>query len=88
MGAAKSDEVKENKDKQWRSVSIYKAVKSECLEEFKKKTLESTKWSEEEYNNSTKELFEKVKVSKLEDVENDLKKLVADIHYLRLKNKL
>ena len=33
------------------------------------------------------DLFEKVKVSKLEDVENDLKKLVADIHYLRLKHK-
>ena len=31
---------------------------------------------------------EKVKVFKLEDVENDLKKLVADIHYLRLKHKL
>ena len=88
MGAAKSDDVKETKDKQWRSVSIYKAVKSDCLEEFKKKTLETTQWSEEEYNNSTKDLFEKVKVSKLEDVENDLKKLVADIHYLRLKHKL
>ena len=50
--------------------------------------LEFNEISEEEYNNSTKELFEKVKVSKLEDVENDLKKLVADIHYLRLKNKL
>ena len=84
MGAAKSDEIKETKGKQWRSVSIYKAVKSECLEEFKKKTLETTKWSEEEYNNSTKELFEKVKVSKLEDVENDLKKLVETIRYKRL----
>ena len=87
MGAAKSDEVKETKEKQWRAVSIYKAVKSECLEEFKKKTLETTKWSEEEYKNSTKELFDKVKVSKLEDLKNDFKKLVADIHYLRLKNK-
>jgi len=87
MGAAKSQEVKETKEKQWRSVSIYKAVKSDCLEEFKNKTLETTKWSEVEYNNSTKELFEKVKVSKLEDIENDLKKLVAEIHYLRLKNK-
>ena len=68
-------------------ISIYKAIKSECLEEFKKKTIETTKWSEEEYNNSTKELFDKVKISKLEDVNNDLKKLVAIIHYLRLKNK-
>lgn len=84
MGAAKSDEVKEATEKQWRAVTIYKAVKSECSQEFKKKTLETTKWSEEEYNNYTKELFEKVKVSKIEDVKNDLKKLVEIIRYKRL----
>jgi len=84
MGAAKTDELKETKNKQWRSVTIYKAVKSECLEDFKNKTLETTKWSEEEYNSNTKELFEKVKVSKLEEVENDLKKLVETIRYKRL----
>jgi len=84
MGAAKSDEIKETKDKQWRSVSIYKAVKSDCLEEFKKKTLETTKWTEAEFEEKTKELFEKVKVSNLEDVKNDLKKLVEIIRYKRL----
>jgi hypothetical protein len=84
MGAAKSNELKETKEKQWRAVTIYKGVQSECLEEFKKKTLETTKWSEEEYNSNTKELFEKVKHFKLEEVKNDLKKLVETIRYKRL----
>jgi hypothetical protein len=49
MGAAKTEEIKETKDKQWRAVSIYKAVKSDCLEEFKIKTIKTTKWSETEF---------------------------------------
>ena len=84
MGAAKSDEIKENKEKQWRAISIYKAVKSDCLEEFKKKTIQTTKWSENEFEEKTKELFEKVKVSIFEEVENNLKKLVETIRYKRL----
>ena len=84
MGGAKSETIKETKEKQWRAVSIYKAVKSDCLEEFKKTTLESTKWSETEFNTFTNELFEKVKETTFEEVENDLKKLVETIRYKRL----
>ena len=84
MGAGKSETLKEDKVKQWRAVSIYKAVKSECLEEFKKITLETTKWSGTEFEEKTKELFEKVKVSKFEEVEQDLRKLVEIIRYTRL----
>ena len=84
MGSAKTETIKEDKNKQWRAVSIYKAIKSDCLEEFKKKTIETTKWSEEEFQEKTKELFEKVKKSKFEEVESDLKKLVETIRYKRL----
>jgi hypothetical protein len=87
MGAAKTENIKEEKEKQWRAVSIYKAVKSDCLEEFKNKTLETTKWSESDFENKTKELFEKIKQNKFELVESDLKKLVENIRYNRLKNK-
>ena len=83
MGAAKSDIVKEEKVKQWRAVSIYKAIKSDCLEDFKKRALEDTKWSEEIYQEKTKELFQKVKESSYENVENELKKLVETIRYFR-----
>ena len=89
MGAAKSDEVKgnkEDKEKQWRAVSIYKAVKSECFGEFKNKTIETTKWSETEFEDKTKELFKKVKLSNFEEVQNELKKLVEIIRYKRLNN--
>lgn len=84
MGGAKSETVKEDKIKQWRAVSIYKAVKSDCLEEFKNITLKTTKWSNETFEEKTKELFEKVKVSKFEDVESDLRKLVETIRYTML----
>ena len=64
-------------------VSIYKAIKSDCLEDFKKRVLEDTKWSEEIYQEKTKILFYKVKESTYEEVENDLKKLVEIIRYSR-----
>jgi hypothetical protein len=83
MGAAKSEVVKEEKVKQWRSVSIYKAIKSDCLEDFKKRALEDTNWSKEIYEEKTKILFQKVKESPYENVENDLKKLVETIRYMR-----
>jgi len=88
MGSAKTEIIKEDKTKQWRAVSIYKAIKSDCLEEFKNKTLETTKWNEEEFQEKTKELFEKVKISKFEEIENDLKKLVETIRYKRLSVKI
>ena len=86
MGAAKTEEIKETKDKQWRGVSIYKAVKSDCLEEFKIKTIKTTKWSETEFEDKTKELFKKVKLSNFEEVQDELKKLVEMIRYKRLNN--
>jgi hypothetical protein len=87
MGSAKTETIKEEKEKQWRAVSIYKAVKSDCIEEFKTKTLETTKWTESEFEKKTKELFDKIKSSKFEEVKNDLKKIVENIRYERLKNK-
>lgn len=86
MGGAKSNAPpKEEKAKQWRAVSIYKAVKSDCSEEFKNITMKTTKWTETEFETKTKELFEKIKLSKFEEVESDLKKLVETIRYTRLR---
>ena len=64
-------------------ITIYKAIKSDCLEDFKKRALKDTKWSEEIYQEKTKILFQKVKESNYEEVENDLKKFVETIRYCR-----
>lgn len=85
MGSAKTDEVKKDCIKQWRAVSIYKAVKSGSIEDFKNITMESTKWNEAIFEEKTRILFEKVVGLQFEEVETELKKLVETIRYERLK---
>jgi hypothetical protein len=85
MGGSKSDNISVIKDKQWRAVSIFKAIKSDTLDEFKEKTLRDTGWSELTYQKQTAALFLKTINLPFEDVEEDLKKLVQCIRFERLK---
>lgn len=84
MGAARSNkENQEEKDKQWRAKTIYKAVKAGTTQSFQKKLMEQTKWSEEEYMKQTESLFQKIQSSSFENTEPELKKFVSDIRYIR-----
>jgi len=86
MGASKTEKESVAKEKQWRAVSIYKAVKSDTLDEFKKKTIETTGWSEEIYEEKTAPIFESTRVEPFEKAEGALKKLVEVIRAQRSKN--
>jgi len=85
MGASKTDNIVQSKDKQWRAVSIFKAVKSDTLDDFKKMTLASTGWSDNIYSEQTAELFKRVSESSFDVIEGDLKRLVETIRYYRLR---
>jgi predicted nucleic acid-binding Zn-ribbon protein len=84
MGGSKSEKVKEEKEKQWRAKTIYKAIKADTLQDFKKKVMGQTKWTEKEFHKITDDLFAKCKTGTFEELEQDLKKLVARIRYTRL----
>jgi len=85
MGASKSDTISPSKDKQWRAVSIFKAVKSDTIDDFKHTTLISTGWSDEIYSEKTADLFKRVHESSFDAVENELKRLVEMVRYHRLR---
>lgn len=46
--------------------------------------MEQTKWSDERFYMETNTIFEKIKTSTFDAVEDELKKLITKIRYIRL----
>jgi hypothetical protein len=85
IGAARTKEKETvEKEQQWRAKTIFKGVKAENIQEFKTKVIEQTKWSDERFYIETNSIFEKIKTSTFDTVEDEIKKLITKIRYIRL----
>lgn len=87
MGAARTEtKVEPATNKQWRAKTIFKAVKAGTTKEFQTKVLGQTGWTDVEFGKKTAAVYEKIqKGSAFEEVEDDLKALVAKIRVVRLR---